>query len=45
MLVVIDKVTLTSNLTEPTITPQRLRVAMIEQDGRWLVDSIAYIGA
>lgn len=45
VLVVIDKVTLTSNLTEPTVTPQRLRVAMIEQDGRWLVDSIAYIGA
>lgn len=45
VLVVIDKVTLTSNLPEPTITPQRLRVAMIEQDGRWLVDSIAYIGA
>ncbi|MEG9226911.1 hypothetical protein [Aeromicrobium sp. Sec7.5] len=45
VLVVIDKVTLTSNLDAPTITPQRLRVAMVEQDGRWLVDSISYIGA
>ena len=45
VLVVIDKVTLTSNLDAPTVTPQRLRVAMVQQDGRWLVDSIAYIGA
>ncbi|MCK5891360.1 hypothetical protein [Aeromicrobium sp.] len=45
VLVVIDKVTLTANLQEPTVTPQRLRVDMVEQDGRWLVGSIAYIGS
>ncbi len=45
VLVVIDKVTLTANLETPTVTPQRLRVAMVERDGRWLVDSITYIGA
>lgn len=45
VLVVIDKVTLTANLETPTVTPQRLRVAMVERDGQWLVDSITYIGA
>lgn len=45
VLVVIDKVTLTANLESPTVTPQRLRVAMVERDGGWLVDSITYIGA
>lgn len=45
VLVVIDKVTLTANLQTPTVTPQRLRVSMVERDDRWLVDSITYIGA
>ncbi|WP_229051899.1 hypothetical protein [Aeromicrobium sp. Leaf350] len=45
VLVVVDKVTLTANLAEPTVAAQRLRVDMVETDGTWLVDSITYIGA
>ncbi len=44
VLVVIDKVTLAANLQTPTVATQRLRVSMVETDGRWLVDAIQYIG-
>ncbi|GAA1753515.1 hypothetical protein [Aeromicrobium alkaliterrae] len=46
VLVVVDKITLTTNLQAPSVTSQRLRVEMVQdEDDDWLVDSITYLGA